>query len=313
MKLDLLLFNVQDLYVFMDKYKGEDLETMDEPHWQQLSTSFFPNKPIQKLYSIKNTFEQLSPDIIMLVEVGGAQSLHNFNRHFLGSAYEVFLEDSLSDRGIDVGYLVRKDLELDCELHNRSNVRLKNGKRFSRGLFELRVKKEDQLICNLLLTHLKSKLDLRKEDFEGRSQRAAEVDYISRHYEKLQSKCPDLPILVCGDMNGIIYKNETEQELEQFGKAGLIDVLEAIDLPAEKRHTYYFFNKQRNRVPMQLDYMLINSTFTSIVDPLTRVVPIDIELAPYPPESLDQKRKLSSDHYPLFCRLNLTSSNKDIK
>ncbi|MBC74415.1 MAG: hypothetical protein CME64_00210 [Halobacteriovoraceae bacterium] len=310
MDLDLLLFNVQDLYVFMDKYNGEDLETIDEPRWQQFSTSFFPNKPIRKLYSIKNTFESLDPDIIMLVEVGGAQSLHNFNQHFLNNKYEVFLEDSLSDRGIDVGYLVKKSSMLECELLNKSNVRLGNGKRFSRGLFELRVKKDDKLICNLLLTHLKSKLDLKKEDFEGRGQRSAEVDYISKHYSKLQEKRPDLPILVCGDMNGIIYKDETEEELSQFSKVGLIDVYEALDLPLEERHTYYFFNKQRQRIPMQLDYMLINSKFKQLVDKSTRVIPIDIDLVPYPPMDLKQKKKLSSDHYPVFCRLNLTSSDK---
>ena len=310
MNLDLLLFNVQDLYVFMDKYNGEDLETIDEPHWQQFSTSFFPNKQIRKLYSIKQTFESLDPDIIMLVEVGGAQSLINFNRYFLGDKYEVFLEDSLSDRGIDVGYLVKKSTNLACELLNRSNVRLNNGKRFSRGLFELRVKRDEELVCNLLLTHLKSKLDLKKEDFEGRAQRSAEVDYISKHYKKLQEKRPDLPILVCGDMNGIIYKDETEQELSEFHKVGLIDVFEALDLPLEKRHTYYFFNKQRQRIPMQLDYMLINSKLKHLIDDTSRVVPIDIDLVPYPPLDLKQKKKLASDHYPVFCRLKLTSSDK---
>lgn len=306
MSLDLLLFNAQDLYVFMDKHRGEDLSSMDEAHWQLLSTSFFPNKPLQKIFSLKKIIEEASPDIIMLVEVGGAQSLENFNKHFLAQAYMPFLEDSNSNRGIDVGFLCKKGLEgRSFQLLNHSASELKNGRRFARGLFELRVYKEKKLECCLLLTHLKSKLDLKKEDFEGRSQRGAEVEFIVEHFKELQTKHPEVPVLVCGDMNGIIYKKHTDEELKPFLKAGLLDVFEILNRPLEERQSYFYFNKQRTRVPMQLDYILLHPKFKGLVDPSSRILSMDIELVPHPPENLEQKRKLPSDHYPVFCRLKL--------
>ncbi|MEX1099353.1 MAG: hypothetical protein WEB87_02935, partial [Bacteriovoracaceae bacterium] len=238
MKLDLLLFNTQDLYVFIDKYKGEDLETMDEARWQCLSTSFFPNKPLQKIFSIKNIIEQAAPDVVMLVEVGGRQSLENFNRHFLGEKYIALLEDSNSNRGIDVGFLCKKGRPGETfQLLNHSASELKDGLRFARGLFELRVYQDETLKCCLLLTHLKSKLNLKKEDFEGRSLRGAEVKFIAEHYQKLQDKHPDVPVCVCGDMNGIIYKNDTDEELKPFLETGLLDFLEILKAPLEKRHS----------------------------------------------------------------------------
>lgn len=305
MKLDLLLFNVQDLYLFMDKYQGEELETMREPEWQLLSTSFYPNKSLQKLFSLKHIIQEADPDIIMLVEVGGRQSLANFNRHFLDDAYTVYFEESNSNRGIDVGYLCRKDLpETSFYLINHSSKKLKNGRLFARGLLELRVLKKGKLMAVLLLTHLKSKLDLKKEDFEGRGQRGAEVSAILKHYQKLQQAHPKIPILVCGDLNGVIYKELTEEELVPFQKAGLQDVLELLDLAPEQRHTYFFFNKQHKRIPMQLDYMLAHSKFKEIVSPETRVLDMEPQI-PHPPSDLGQKRKLPSDHYPVFCRLLL--------
>ncbi len=61
MQIKLLLFNVQDMFVFMDKYDEadpkHDLDSMREPEWQKLSASFYPNKSLEKLYGIKKVIE----------------------------------------------------------------------------------------------------------------------------------------------------------------------------------------------------------------------------------------------------------------
>ena len=289
----------------MDKYAGENLDLMREPQWQLLSTSFFPNKALSKLYSLKKIILEADPDILMLVEVGGRQSLENFNRYFLDDRYEVQFGESNSDRGIDVGYLCKKELaDTHFYLINHSSTKLRNGRRFARGLLELRIMRQGKLSATLLLTHLKSKLDMRKEDFEGRGLRGAEVEFIVKHLKKLLIAHPKSPALVCGDLNGIIYKDHTEEELQPFLDAGLEDVFEHANLPLEQRHTYYFFNKQHQRIPMQLDYILVPKKFGNIVADC-KVLDMEPELVPHPPESLAQKRLLPSDHYPVFCALEL--------
>ena len=290
----------------MDKYQGEDLETMREPQWQLLSASFYPNKTLSKLFSIQKIVHEADPDILMLVEVGGRESLENFNRHFLNEAYDIRFMESNSERGIDVAFLTKKNIpELSFYLKSHSDARLKNGRRFARGLLELRALEKGKLKAVFLLTHLKSKLDLKKEDFEGRGLRGAEVEYIVKTHQKLRVSHPGTPVFVCGDLNGVIYKELTEQELLPLSKAGLKDVFEHLDLPADDRQTYYYFNKQGQRVPMQLDYILTHEKFKELVSPDSKVLDMDSEIVPRPPESLEQRRKLASDHYPVFCRLRL--------
>ena len=53
--LKIFQLNCQDLSVFMDKYDGEDLEELFPPKWQLFSSSFFPNKPLEKLIEIKGS------------------------------------------------------------------------------------------------------------------------------------------------------------------------------------------------------------------------------------------------------------------
>ena len=146
MQLNIILLNCQDLYIFMDKYKGEDLDTITPPKWQLLSTSFFPNKNLEKVNQLSKFFLHHKADILMLTEVGGKESLENFNKFFLQDKYKVLLEPSNSDRGIDLGYLVKKDLEVETQLISHTKAKLENGKKFARGVFELRLIKNNKPI-----------------------------------------------------------------------------------------------------------------------------------------------------------------------
>jgi len=307
MNLNLLVFNVQDMYIFMDKHKDEDINEISAPKWQLLSTSFYPNKDLEKLRHIQALIELKKPDIIMLVEVGGFQSLKNFNKHFLNDDYKVFLEPSNSDRGIDLGYLVKRSLDVEVDFKAYTKNRLKNGRKFARGVFELQIRREEKIAAIFYLTHLKSKLDMKKVDHEGRSQRGAEVTFLKDLYLKKQNKYQDVPILLCGDFNGIIYGDETEQELlPLIQNTGLKDVLDHLEKSSDDRSTYVYFNRHGNRFPMQLDYILINSKFSHMIDTQnTQVLGYGPDFSHIFPSDLTEKRKHPSDHFPLFCKLDL--------
>lgn len=301
-----LLFNVQDFFVFMDKYDNEDIDQLTEPKWQLLSTSFYPNKELSKILEIKKILQTHSPDIIMLIEVGGAESLHNFNQFFLNNEYKPYISATNSDRGIDFGFLVKNKSRLNVKLKTFTKEKLKNGKKFARGLFELKIVGEDNnLKAFFYLTHLKSKLDLEKKDFEGRGQREAEVNFILDHFKQMEIKYPGVPLILGGDLNGIIFKNETEPELSLFQKNSYLDALELLNRPVEERVSYFYFDKNQNRNDMQLDYMLLNKRFKNIVKPNSRILGFDPQYSPFPPEKLAEKQKMPSDHLPYYLEIEL--------
>src|SRR6185312_5880453 len=63
----------------------------------------------------------IDADIVCMNEVGGEESLQNFARFFLGGKYTPFLIEGNSDRGIDVGYLIKTDFPLRPELRTHKN------------------------------------------------------------------------------------------------------------------------------------------------------------------------------------------------
>lgn len=290
----------------MDKYQGEDINKLTNPQWQLLSTSFYPNKDLDKIIEITKIINQHQPDIIMLVEIGGLESLNNFNQHFLKNQYKPYMAQSNSDRGIDVGYLVKNSPDINVKFKSYTKDKLRNGKRLARGLFELKVvDKKNKLRAFFYLTHLKSKLDLKKEDFEGRNQRKAEVEYICKILKEKEIKFPGIPIYLTGDLNGIIYKDQTEPELKLFQNQKYLDVFEHINLEAEKRITYYYFDKSHNRSGFQLDYFLCSSKYAHTIQKDSHVLAFDPQYCAFPPETLKEKLKMPSDHMPVLVNLKL--------
>lgn len=306
MNLKTLLFNVQDLFIFMDKYKGEDIDQLNNPQWQLLTASFYPNKDLDKIIEIKKIIQNNDPDIVMLVEVGGLESLNNFNQYFLKNQYKPYMAPSNSNRGIDVGYLVKNQAQLNVKFKSYTKDKLSNGNKLSRGLFELKVMDEKNVLkAFFYLTHLKSKLDLEKKDFEGRNQRDAEVKYICEKIKDHRIKFPGIPHFICGDLNGIIFQSQTEPELRTFAQYGFKDVLEHLNLAHEERITYYYFDKSHNKNGFQLDYFLIHNSDQNCIQKSSKVLAFDHHYCAFPPDTLKEKLKMPSDHMPLWVELKL--------
>lgn len=193
-------FNVENLFVLLDHYQGQDLSRISEDQWQGFSSSTIANKPIDEVRNIAKIFSELNSDIYMLCEVGGRESLENFNRHFLGDRYRVHLIEGNSDRGIDLGYLVSKALPFKVDLishkhrsidflypHERQTKETGYSEkptgslcshRFSRDVLELRLFVPDATLpcLVLMMVHLKSQLDRDRIDPLGRDRRKAELE-----------------------------------------------------------------------------------------------------------------------------------------
>ena len=77
---------------------------MSGPHGDALK------KPQEKIEWIARTISEIDADITMLCEMGGLDSLDLFNTKYLNSQYYTSLLKGNSDRGIEMGYLIKKNV-----------------------------------------------------------------------------------------------------------------------------------------------------------------------------------------------------------
>lgn len=324
--LRLVQFNVENLFIFLDQYKGQNLAKINENEWQSFSTSTTTNKPLRKIRALADIIQKLNPDILMLNEVGGFESLDNFNKHFLSDQFIPLLKEGNSRRGIDVGYLMRKNLDYkpllishkDRPIHflyPHENQTPSGGKShyFSRDVAELRLFKPGSTTPQfiILLTHLKSKLDSERIDTEGRKRRAAELNCLVDIYNEIKQEelSPDTGIIVSGDFNGIASKINTEEEFAPLhNKTDLIEVLDHVELDEKKRFTQVQITHSGQQHFLQIDYVFVSPNLAdSIIKEESYVYHFsDIGAGTYiAPKNLEERSLLASDHYPVVVTLKV--------
>lgn len=332
-RLRLVEFNVENLFLYLDHFRGQDLSSLTEKDWQKLSTSIVGNKPLEHVRAIARTILDLDPDILMFCEVGGVESLANFSRLFLHDSYAVHLIEGNSDRGIDLGYLVKKSLPFKYDLNSHKHRAIdflyphevlsketgygelarRSSHKFSRDVLELRVHEEgrDLPVLVVLLVHLKSQLDRSRIDPGGRDRRRAELEKLVSIYLELDTEFGGaVPIILTGDFNGSASQPKPDQEFEGlYARSALRDVLEVAGVGADERFTHMQLSASRNRVGhnKQLDYIFIPPSLFGRVDPQeTWVYRFKDHLGTtmLMPRNLNEKKLLASDHYPVVVTLN---------
>lgn len=319
----IMQLNAENLFIFLDKDKSAYEEGLSESQWQALSCASVPNKPLKKLSALSEVILDVQPHILALNEVGGQESLHHFNTLFLDGAYDEFLVEGNSDRGIDVGYLVRKDFGLRAELishkerplqflypHEKQENPNKPSHLFSRDCAELRLFQPDSLqnpFMILFLVHLKSKLDMEGIDPSGTLRREAEVKTLVKIYRESQKEFPGVPRAVVGDFNGVAQQKHFEPEFEEiYRNTDLRNALELCDLEPEFLTTQVQFRRGLGRQLLQLDYIFLCSSLQSKIvkeDSYVYRYKNDLGLHSSLPTSFEEKLAMPSDHYPVIVSL----------
>ncbi len=312
MLLTICELNAENLFISMEYYRGEPLDDMSEGDWKRLAIAQLrkKQKPIRKLWGLASAISDIEPDILMMIEVGGKESLEHFNRYFLDDHYVAHFIESNSKRVIDLAFLVKKDLRFTVEaLSNRDlpvDVQAYHGSfkaRFSRDVAELRLFKDAKLEMTVLLTHLKSKISTDK-DFQGADMRKAEAQALAAFYNSLRSKHPLVPIVVGGDLNSEL----SNPELVAFSQTDLNDFHDVIGTPKEERVSLVHFDHKGVPHPQVLDYLLVSPhlkdkivreksctyryrSFYNIAHPL--------------PTTFAERFQMPSDHFPLVLTLDM--------
>jgi endonuclease/exonuclease/phosphatase family metal-dependent hydrolase len=306
--LKVMVLNAQDLFLFMDKHDQTSLEDLTETKWQLMSSSLFFNKSKDKCIALAQTIRDSGADIVMMTEVGGHESLANFARFVLNDEYTSLSLPSNSDRGIDLGYLIKKSLPYNLALHSHIDFALPApANRFSRDVLRLDLIRDEKIEMVLLLVHIKSKLDMRGKDFEGRSRRVLEVKGLLQIYEKLLVH--QVPILVGGDFNGHAGEKDTEEEFKAiYETTDLKDIAFLANIPEDERFSYVYFTRGGNRFVQQIDYLFISEKYSHLIEPGECYFPRykSSTGAPLPiPKRMEQKNTMPSDHYPFLASIRL--------
>lgn len=298
-KLKVLQWNLENLFIFLDTPSDKDISQITEAEWQRLTLARMPNKALNKLHEIKETIERENPDVCVFCEVGGKESLQNLNNLFLENQYNVHMARSNSGRGIDIGFLVKKNIGYNVKVKSNRFLKLdskfQEDSKFSRDIPELRFYNGKNLELVIMGIHFKSKISL-GDDYFGIETRASEIRGLIKIYNRLRQKY-NVPIMVAGDFNGQM-RIDSEFEI-LFLDTDLRDYLDYKEITDEDRATYVKIDDKARA--MQLDYIMVSPDLIPVIDlEESRVLrfktfyDIDLPL----PTSLTEKKKQPSDHYP---------------
>lgn len=291
-------FNAENLYLLLDKkYSKEEFSKLSNEEIQNMSNSFFnKNKEINKIETIVDIIKKENFDFLGLCEIGGKETLNNINRLYLDKAYDGYLEETNSNRGIYVGAYIKKGLFDKVELINHGR-----NHKFSRNLMQFTCYKNNECVITFFVMHLKSQ---NGDDF-GIDQRYQEIKKIVELIEAVRFQ--DKPIVLMGDFNGIAIRGESQFEYDNLLALPYSDVHEIKNTPVNLRYTHYHFHQNKQSNFHQLDYIFIQDKFKDLVD-LSESGSIlykkDNEIIE--PLSFDERRNLlPSDHLFLKMTLNI--------
>lgn len=326
----ILLWNVEDFFLYVDAGKALDLRTMSEADWREASISLETNKPLLKVKAIARRIREIQPDVVGLCEVGGIESLRNFSAGFLDAKYTPCLIEGNSDRGIDVGYLIRseflskngwsfehrsyRDRAIGFHYpHEQLSLQTgygelgvgKEGHRFSRDVSRLTLRGADQaVLAELLLVHLKSKLDKEGIDPAGRDRRKAEFEALLEIAGEVKNeRGASVPLILFGDFNGQVGGADADPEFAARISSDYVDVL-AEKIPLWFDRTTHVGGLSRYRdsyviLERQLDTFLLERQF------LDRVASVQVDRLGSP-KTLEEKLALPSDHHGVLLEFDLS-------
>jgi len=273
-------WNIENLYLFMDNYDGEDVSEMSEKEWQDLSRSQELNKHIQKLEDCSRIIKEIDPDLLMLNEVGGLDSLNNFNHYFLNDKYDIYMEESQTR--IQNAFLVKKGIPAKFKFIYSKDIK--------RGISQLEIND-----MKFWLIHLKS-MRGSDGDFMGLDSRKSSIqELINKHTDD---------VILSGDFNGNI-----DSEPEFFGLLESLKVKsfhESLNSKFMERvsHVGFYPDKKLN----QMDYILVPDS-VKVINGERYLFKNDYGDCLGLPDSLSEKKMQPSDHFPLVVEIELNKSD----
>jgi len=298
--LRIMTFNVLNLFQTSEKVRREALGD---------SRAYVPRrKPRKAVEGIAHAISEKEPDVVILQEVEDLKALEDPSAEFLGGQYQPLLQPGNDPRGINIGFLIKKDLPFLIEQERHKEITWKDPvddkvkPLFSRDLPVLLFRTEENADPFLILLghHAKSQRDQeRPTDPLSKKWRTAQHEAamgIVADYQKRFGQ--DAKIVFAGDFNTNVTDAEELSALKPFFKDSF--TVAERTTPPEERITHTFHPRDGPTVYSQLDSIMVSP---SLADKVSRALihryrsqngsPKRL------PKSLRERFTNPSDHYPV--------------
>ncbi len=307
-EMKIMAYNVENMFMRLGKYKN-----MSPEQFKQITDSEV--KSPEALKGVAKAILDENPDFIVVEEVEGLEALQVLSRDYLGDAYQAYLKEGNDARGIQVGYLVKRDLALDVTLESHKNSTWvdpndhKTELVFSRDAPALLVRRQGAPAGSTPLfifigNHAKSQRD-RPNDPGSHIMRAAQFQAIGQIVDGYQAQYgKDVRVILGGDFNIDVRFGAEMKPLN----ARLIDAFDAFGIKGIDRMTHTFHQRDGRTTFSQLDALLVSPSLKDSLVSIETYRYKDANGVPKPlPKSYDERSHNPSDHFPIMLTISTDS------
>lgn len=271
-------------------------------------------KPLEKQLGLAKPILDQDLDIVVLQEVNDIAEAQTFISRHLNNAYEAIMAPTNDSRGIQIAYIVKRDLPLHFELTSSRELEAlyevtgQVRPVFSRDVPSLRLWTEDQSLdspplFSILGTHFKSKRSIRGDE-ESRILRSLQNEAAAFVIGEEKKQNPDSVLLFAGDFNGDIHNEAAFTPIREI----MTDSLDTVE-PAPsttERITHSYHPREGPTKYSQLDAIftapeasefIVHSEVYRYTDSHGNEIPL--------PRTWDERNENPSDHFPVFMRIDL--------
>jgi hypothetical protein len=309
-EIKLMAYNVENMFMRLGKFAKMSPEEFKNMTGSEL-------KPANELEGLAVAIKDENPDFIVMEEVEDVETLAKFAQDYLGGVYQPFLVTGNDQRGIQIGYLVKKDLPLQVTLESHKDATWvdpndnRQHQLFSRDAPALMIRRQgaqpDSAPALIFIGHhAKAQRDRGADDPGSNILRTAqmkEVGSIIDDYQSLYGK--EIPIVLGGDFNIDVRKAADVQPIrdrmrDPFDIKGLIGL---------DRTTHTYHPRQGSAQFHQLDALFVTPSLADNVVSIKAYRYKDENGDEKPlPQSLTERARNPSDHFPVV----VTLSTEDI-
>lgn len=302
-QLKVMAYNVENLFMHLGKF-----ERMSDEEFKRITDAEV--KPVEELEGVAKAITESDPDMIVLEEVEGLAAIQRFSEDYLGNTYEAMSVDGNDERGIQIGFLVKRDLPLNITLESHKDATWEeNGqtkKLFSRDAPALVVRRKTDSsdampVLVFIGVHGKSQRD-RGNDKRSVQLRTAQYEEVGRIIDGYQATYgKDVPLMVGGDFNIDV---RTEDDVKAV-RARLLDPFDIKGIKGEARMTHTFHPRGGSTSSHQLDAVFVSPSLKQSVEQVVVYRYKDENGNQKPlPNSFEERSQNPSDHFPVMVTIS---------
>lgn len=304
-EIKMMAYNVENMFMRLGKFAKMTPEDFNKMTASEI-------KPTNELEGLAVAIKDEAPDFIVMEEVEDIETLTKFSQDYLGDVYQPFLVDGNDQRGIQIGYLVKKDLPLQVTLesHKTATWTDPNDRRehqlFSRDAPALMIRrrgaKPDSAPALIFIgNHAKSQRNRGNSDPGSTILRTAQMKEIGSIIDDYQAQYgKDIPIVLGGDFNVDVHQAPDVQAIRDRMK----DPFDIKGISGLDRMTHTFHPRQGATQFHQLDALFITPSLADNVVSIEAYRYKDANGNPKPlPQTYAERARNPSDHFPLVVTL----------